>query len=186
MMEVQEGIPKGSAGHSLPLLRQLPAPEESNGEGVSRPTIYSGTVELEYPFKIGALALHYNGKFNGQYSSQRLAATDRFSIGGRYTVRGFNGDSTLLAENGFVWRNELGVPLWQSKQELYVACDYGAVDGPSVYTQLGRSLSGAAIGLRGGYKYFTYDAFVGIPWGVPKKFKEADSAVGGFRVTASF
>jgi len=163
----------------------IPAPEEASGEGVSRPTIYSGTVELEYPFKLGALPLHYHGKLNGQYSDQPLAATDRFSIGGRYTVRGFTGDSTLLAEKGFVWRNELGVPLWQSGQELYVACDYGAVDGPSVHTQLGHTLSGAALGLRGGYKYFAYDVFVGIPWGMPKKF-DADSVVGGFRVSASF
>jgi len=163
----------------------LPAPEEANGAGVSRPTIYTGTLELEYPFKIGSVPLHYHGRLNAQYSPQILTAIDRFSIGSRYTVRGFTGDYTLSAENGFVLRNEIGLPLWQSGQELYAAFDYGAVDGPSVRTQPGRSLSGVAVGLRGGYKYFTYDIFVGGPWGVPKRF-HTDPLVCGFRIGASF
>ena len=164
----------------------LPAPGESSGQGVSLPTIWSGTVELEYPFKIGPVPMHYHGKISGQYAHRQiLTATDRFSIGSRYTVRGFTGDYTLMADNGFVWRNEIGVPLWKSGQELYAAFDYGAVDGPTARTQPGRSLSGVAVGLRGGYKYFNYDLFVGGPWGVPKHF-HADPLVCGFRIGVSF
>ena len=163
----------------------LPAPEESYGEGVSRPTIYLASLELDYPFKLKSLSLRFHSQANGQYSSQPLTPVDRFSIGGRYTVRGFTGDATLMAESGLVWRNDLGIELRKSGQELYVACDYGVVNGPSARWLPGRSLTGGVVGIRGGYKYFSYDLFAGVPLNAPKGF-EADPLVCGFRVSAAF
>jgi hemolysin activation/secretion protein len=167
------------------LFGALPAPEEASGEGVSHPTIYLASLELDYPFKLGPASLHYHGLANGQYGRQPLASVDRFSIGGRYTVRGFTGDSTLTAENGMVLRNELGLALGKSGQELYAAYDYGFVDGPSARWLPGRSLSGGALGLRGGYKIFSYDVFASVPLSAPKDFP-VDHLVCGFRISTEF
>ncbi len=37
-----------------------------------------------------------------------LTQQDKLSIGGRYTVRGFDGELSLSGEKGWLWRNELG------------------------------------------------------------------------------
>lgn len=163
----------------------LPAPEEAYGEGVSHPTIYLASLELDYPFKLGPASLRYHGQANGQYGRQPLTPVDRFSIGGRYTVRGFTGDSTLTAENGMALRNELGLALGKSGQELYVAYDYGFVDGPSARWLPGKSLAGGALGLRGGYKIFSYDVFASVPLHAPKDFP-VDHLVCGFRISTEF
>ncbi len=45
-----------------------------------------------------------------------LITQDRFSIGGRYTVRGFDGETTLIGERGWLLRNDLGLSLEAAKK----------------------------------------------------------------------
>ena len=58
------------------------------------------------------------GSWRAQWNRTPLAPQDRFSIGGRYTVRGFDGELTLMGERGWVLRNEIGLPVGAG-QELY-------------------------------------------------------------------
>ncbi|MBL8506598.1 MAG: ShlB/FhaC/HecB family hemolysin secretion/activation protein, partial [Methylobacillus glycogenes] len=55
---------------------------------------------------------------------------------------------------------------------------YGAVAGPSSDYLLGRRLAGGVLGLKGGYKAFQYDGFVGRPLKRPEGFQTAHTTAG--------
>jgi len=108
----------------------IPAPEEGFDEGTSRMRISTLDVNLSAPFSLGSQKLRYGGTLKVQRNGTLLTPQDRFAIGGRYTVRGFDGESSLSAERGWTVRNDLGWSLGDSGQEAYVGLDYGSLSGP--------------------------------------------------------
>lgn len=163
----------------------LEAPEELWGEGTSRPKIITASIELTKPFMLGEQPWQYQSSWNAQWNKTPLIAQDRFSIGGRYTVRGFDGELTLSGERGWLWRNELAWNVNQKGHQLYLALDGGRVMGWSTESQLGHHLMGTALGLKGGFGGFYYDVFVGRPIRKPEGFRTSD-AVAGFNIGYSF
>ena len=154
----------------------LAAPEEAFNEGTSRMKIWTLDANLQIPFKLGKEQFNYASTFHGQYNSTPLSVQDRISIGGRYTVRGFDGDLTLSADRGFYWRNDLGFAFLPSHQ-FYVALDAGHVAGQSAQWLLGKTLIGSAIGFRGQVKLggtFYYDIFAAKPLKKPEYFQNFD------------
>jgi hemolysin activation/secretion protein len=133
---------------------------------------------LVAPFQVGNQPLTYIGTLHGQTSKSALYLTEQFSIGNRYTVRGFDGELTLAAERGFFIRNEFDIPLAQSGQSAYAGIDFGKVYGPSVKDLLGNTLAGATVGLRGGWNGMTYDIFSSWSLYKPQGFQTATPAVG--------
>lgn len=163
----------------------LKAPEEDFDEGTARPRLLTAEAALTLPFALGTQRLRYQGTWRAQWKRTPLVPQDRFSIGGRYTVRGFDGESVLMAERGFLIRNDLSLALGQSGQELYLGVDHGRVGGPSAELLVGRHLTGAVIGLRGNYKQLNYDVFVGGPLDKPENF-QTHHRTAGFNLTLSF
>lgn len=168
-------------------VRALRAPEEDFREGTSRIKLLLLDVNFGHPFNIGQQNFYFNSAFHGQWSYTPLTSQDRISIGGRYTVRGFNGDMTLMAEKGFYLRNDLA---WYYKptHQLYVALDGGYVSGPSSKFLLGKQLIGAAIGIKGQFNVggqISYDLFAGMPLKKPAYFKSKQPAL-GFSLSYSF
>lgn len=155
----------------------LPAPEESFGEGTSRLGLITADVQLAVPFRLGRQSLRYTGSWRGQWNRTSLVPQDRFGIGGRYTVRGFDGEVSLSGERGWLLRNDLGLSLGGG-QEAYVGADYGHVGGPSTQWQLGHHLAGVVIGLRGGHGRASWDLFVGAPINKPDGFPVAYTTTG--------
>lgn len=156
----------------------LSAPEEAFGEGTSRPKMITADSQLVAPLSLGEQRLRYTGAWRAQWNRTPLVTQDRFSIGNRYTVRGFSGENQLLAERGWLVRNELGVALGKSGQESYIGVDYGQVGGHSSDALIGKHLSGAVLGLRGSLKSVTYDVFVGQSISKPSGFKTPTSVAG--------
>jgi hemolysin activation/secretion protein len=163
----------------------LPAPEEAFDEGTSRLRITTADLSFNTPLKAFDQRLRYTGVLRAQLNHTRLTPQDRFAIGGRYTVRGFDGESSLSAERGWLLRNELSAAVGSSGQEVYAGLDYGRVGGPSSEFLIGQSLAGAVLGLRGGHKALQYDVFVGKPVSKPAGFKTA-SVTAGFSLNYSF
>lgn len=156
----------------------LVAPEEAFGEGTSRFALTTFDINLNVPFKLGEQKLRYGAVLRGQSNGTALTQQDRFAIGGRYSVRGFDGESSLSAERGWLLRNELGLAMGDSGAELYAALDHGEVAGPSADFLVGKSLTGAVLGVRGGLKNFQYDCFIGTPVAKPALFQTASSTAG--------
>ena len=163
----------------------LPAPEEAFGEGTARPIIVSAEAQLALPFALGEQRLRLTSDWRAQWNRTELVPQDRFSIGGRYTVRGFDGESVLLAERGWLIRNDVGIALGESGQELYVGIDYGEVGGQSAALLVGTRLTGAVVGVRGAYRRLYYDVFAGRPLSKPQGFETAD-VTAGFNLTLGF
>lgn len=163
----------------------LPAPEEDFGEGTARPIIVSAEAQLALPFLLGGQRLRLTSDWRAQWNRTPLVPQDRFAIGGRYTVRGFDGESVLMAERGWLIRNDFGIALGESGHELYAGIDYGEVAGRSAELLVGTRLAGAVIGVRGAYRGLNYDVFAGRPLSKPQGFETAD-VTAGFNLSLSF
>lgn len=144
---------------------------------------------LSVPFAIGKQPFRYVGTFHGQYTGNTLYYIDDLTIGSRYTVRGFDGETMLAAARGFYWRNELQAPIGQTGQAVYAGLDYGGVWGPQPVVLVGTQLVGAVIGIKGSvgtrFGAYAYDVFAGTPVYKPSGFPTARVAL-GFQVTAQF
>lgn len=163
----------------------LNPPEEAFGEGTSRMQIFSADASLEAPFELWRQKLTYNGSWRAQNNQTLLSVQDQFSIGGRHTVRGFDGLNVLSAERGWTWRNEIVTPLGQSGQKLYLAIDHGRVAGPSAAKVQNQYLTGSAIGLRGQIGPLQFDVFAGRPLQKPDNL-QTSRQVAGFAISANF
>ncbi|MEX3934362.1 ShlB/FhaC/HecB family hemolysin secretion/activation protein [Paraburkholderia phymatum] len=144
---------------------------------------------LPVPFSIATQNFRYVTTVHGQYTNDTLFFIDDLTIGSRYTVRGFDGETMLAAEKGFYWRNELQWPIGQTGQAFYTGIDYGRVSGPNTAFLAGTQLAGAVIGIRGSmpakYVGLSYDLFAGTPIYKPAGFPTARATV-GVQVTAQF
>lgn len=154
----------------------LKAPEEQFGEGTSRPKILTGSVGVNIPFRLGDQQLSYSGYGRFQYNFTRLISQDMFSIGSRYSVRGFDGEVTLMAERGLFYQNTFS---WHYKptHQFYIALDIGKISGPNAKYNVGTTLVGAGVGIRGqlaNYGRFNYDIFAGTPVYKPKNFNTSN------------
>ena len=163
--------------HGTGAFDALHAPEELFDEGTARGKLITADAQLTVPFQVGTQSLRYTGSWRGQWNRTPLVPQDRFAIGGRYTVRGFDGEVSLSGESGWLWRNDLGLALGGG-QEFYVGADVGHVRGPSTAQQLGDRLAGAVIGLRGGHRGLYWDVFVGAPIEQPDDFPTAYTTAG--------
>jgi hemolysin activation/secretion protein len=135
--------------------------------------ILSGNVQATIPFALASQVLRYSGQFNWQHAYSPLIPNDDFTIGSPYTVRGFDGQTTLAAESGWVWRNELGLSI--AGQMPFVAFDAGRVSGPNVQYLAGQTLMGTALGMRGHlpaslYAAINYEVTLGWPVVKPRGF----------------
>jgi len=157
----------------------LPAPEEASGEGDSRASIALADISLSAPFDLLGQHWRYNGMLRTQWTRSALTPQDRFSIGGRYTVRGFDGEQSLTGEHGWLVRNDMAWLVGGGGHELYLGLDYGRVDGPSTAYLLGHELIGGVVGLRGTLaKQLSYDLFIGQPLKQPDGFQTATTTAG--------
>ncbi|WP_425316030.1 ShlB/FhaC/HecB family hemolysin secretion/activation protein [Uruburuella testudinis] len=167
--------------------RSLPSPEEAFGEGTSRMKIITADADFNLPFTLGRQAFAYDTSIHAQWNKTPLVQQDKLAIGGRYSVRGFDGELTLAAERGWYWRNDVG---WQYRPGhlAYIGADVGHVSGRSASYLLGQTLAGGVVGLKGQFKLggnLYYDVFAGKPFKKPAHFQTADTVL-GFSLNYSF
>ena len=172
-------------------------PESLFNEGTARTGIYKANANLSVPFKLGLpkapTQFSYHAALSGQYAEDALVPSERMSIGGRYTVRGFDGERTLSGDHGVLLRQDLSMALGSTPHAMYIGVDAGHV-AMKHKTQddllLGHNLVGAAIGLKGQFSPITklamsYDVFTGYPISQPKGFGDKDWA-SGFSLNLEF
>ncbi|MCB1888834.1 MAG: ShlB/FhaC/HecB family hemolysin secretion/activation protein [Rhodocyclaceae bacterium] len=159
----------------------IPAPEEAFGEATGR--FRKTTLDVAYarPFAVADTRLAYVAQVRAQWHHSRLNPQEMFVIGGRYTVRGFDGERVLAAERGWLLRNELALPLGAFPASAYLAIDAGRVDGPTAERLAGQTLAGAVLGLRGSWHDLQFDLFAGGPLHKPDGF-DTSARTAGFRV----
>lgn len=162
----------------------LPAPEATFDEGTARPKIITANLNVNYAFELGNQAFNFSSYWEAQWNKTTLVPQDRFSIGGRYTVRGFDGESTLLAERGWFSRNTVSMRLADTQHQFYTGIDLGHVSGQSADLLLGKRLAGWVVGITGHWKRLMYDLFAGTPLDKPKGFEAGRTL--GFNLTYQY
>lgn len=164
----------------------LQAPESNFGEGDSRPRILSANINLNTPFGLdtpwGEQKLSLSNSLRSQWDHTPLLPADRFSLGGRGSIRGYDGSMVIQAERGLLSRNELAIPIGASGNSAYLAYDWGHVRGPNAENMIVKNLQSAALGLRGqntaGIKGLSYDLFMGWPISKITEFRSPNKAIG--------
>lgn len=138
---------------------------------------------INTPVSLGKLKGRYNINIRGQKANNLIYGSEFFSIGGRYTVRGFDGEQSLAAENGFTIRNELSFE-YVKYHQIYFNLDYGRVSGKATEFLLGKELVGCAVGLKGNIHkgLIQYDLFIGWSLKKPDGFITSKQAY-GFMIT---
>ncbi|WLS79979.1 ShlB/FhaC/HecB family hemolysin secretion/activation protein [Erwinia pyri] len=155
-----------------------PAPEELFDEGTALGRILRTDARLSLPFALAGENFRYDVAWQRQTSTTPLTTQDQFSIGGRWTVRGFDGERTLNADRGWTVRNDLSWRLPLPGSEFYLAADYGEVAGKGTEYLVGNHLAGGAAGLRGNIWKVSYDLFAGVPFSRPEGFKTSPATFG--------
>lgn len=157
-----------------------PAPEEYWDEATALSRIIQINAQADVPFHFAGQPFHYSLQYQRQISNTRLTPQDRFSVGGRWSVRGFDGERSLSADRGWFVRNDLGWYTPLPSQELYFGVDYGEIGGAGSdeNESVGRHLAGGAIGLRGSALSTGYDFFAAIPLSKPDGFHTSPFSLG--------
>jgi len=162
----------------------IAAPESFISEAESQPSILEAQLNLRSPFYISDASYQYNVQWRGQYSPDILIPQDRFSIGGRYTLKGSSEEQSLSGEKGMLLQQEIAriLPLPNQMTLMpYVTIDQGWVDGDSTQFLAGKYLVSSSLGARLYASNISIDGFVGKSLQSPDSFNK--DTVGGFRVT---
>ena len=169
----------------------LTPPESLFNEGTARTPIYKLNLNFATPIRMGDnYQAGYQANLKAQYAQEALVPSERMSIGGRYSVRGFDGERTLSGDIGATLRQDVSFPIKQSNHSLYLALDAGSIAMQNKEQDkllLGHTLIGGAIGIKGQIKplRLNYDFFAGHPIRQPKYFGDKDW-VGGMSLGVEF
>ncbi|PIE46898.1 MAG: hypothetical protein CSA42_05650 [Gammaproteobacteria bacterium] len=169
--------------HGTGAFNALTPTESLFNEGSARAGIIKTNVDVNKPFELAGKQFNYHGLFKGQLAEEALVPADRFSIGGRYTVRGYDGERTLSGDHGALLRQDVTMMLGESAHGLYAGVDAGYVQMDNKIQDkqlLGHHLVGAAVGAKGYVKPLktTYDVFAGFPVDSPESFADKDVVAG--------
>lgn len=158
-------------------------PEALFNEGSARAGIIKTNIDVNQPIKLADKALNYHAAFKGQYATEALTPNERFSIGGRYSVRGFDGERSLSGDHGALLRQELSAYIGDKPHAVYAGIDAGYVKLDNAAQDdllLGNHLVGGVFGVKG---YVTptrtsYDLFAGYPLAQPDNFSDKEWVTG--------
>ncbi|WP_425288638.1 ShlB/FhaC/HecB family hemolysin secretion/activation protein [Yersinia enterocolitica] len=137
------------------------------------------TASLNIPFMLGEQHFQYQPTFSQQYTRSVVTMQDKFSIGGRNSVRGFTTGNALVGPQGWFLKNDIAWINQRLANQLYLGLDYGEVSDKGGQFLLGDRLVGAVIGVRGYYRRLGYDFNISTPLDKPAHFN-TDPVVLGF------
>ncbi|WP_269915491.1 ShlB/FhaC/HecB family hemolysin secretion/activation protein [Acinetobacter sp. HY1485] len=152
-------------------------------EGYARAPIWSADIRVNMPITLLNSPAQYRLNWHGQYAPQILVPQDRFYIGGRYSVRGFDGNNMLVGDSGHYLQQEISMNIPIKNTQMYLGIDQGWVNGSNSFNNQ-RYLMGSVLGLRT-YSYgFYLDTFVGHGVIAPKSVSKDWTA--GFSLNFSY
>lgn len=137
-------------------------------------------VNAVIPFSFDNFVMSYNPQVFIQYTLDNLTIQDQFSLGNRWTVRGFDEEYSLIGDKGFYFRNEFNFYFPNVSIYPYYALDYGRIIGDiypiGLYSN--DQLLGSALGVRGNFNIFNYDLFIAVPLYKPAEYETSDLNIG--------
>lgn len=149
--------------HGVPWL----GAEDDNGKNDDMPKAEFKKWSLNGSYQLPvANDLWWLTSFYGQWSPDRLYGSERLTIGGESSVRGFK-EQYLSGDNGGYWRNELNYTLFTlpliGQVSSLVALDGGWLQKDNKDPWASGTLLGAAVGLSAAKRYYSSQFTVGLP-----------------------
>ncbi|CAI0729780.1 Hemolysin transporter protein shlB precursor [Serratia proteamaculans] len=158
-----------TVSHGLPMLGATPDNPQYGDAPRSGFRKLSLSGSYFYPL---TSSLYYLTSAYGQTTADNLYSSERISVGGQYSVRGFK-EQYLTGNRGAYWRNELN---WQwmtlpglGELSLTSALDTGWVQGRTGKID-GGNVTGAAVGVSMNGRWFNQSATLGRPLTHPDSF----------------
>ncbi|MBC8954461.1 ShlB/FhaC/HecB family hemolysin secretion/activation protein [Xenorhabdus sp. PB62.4] len=114
--------------------------------------------------------IYYLTSLYGQFTPDNLYASERLSLGGQYSVRGFK-EQNLIGNNGGYWRNELNwklttLPLL-GELSLNSALDTGWLKNNKKGQIEGGNVTGASLGISLNHNRMSQTVIIGKPLAYP-------------------
>ncbi|MBK4715272.1 MULTISPECIES: ShlB/FhaC/HecB family hemolysin secretion/activation protein [Tenebrionibacter/Tenebrionicola group] len=166
----------------VPWLGAKYTPDMASGDVSQQSHIINLDVNYIKLFNIKSLNGYYDMKFSAQYSPDALTLQDQFSIGNRWSVRGFEYSGGLNGNKGFYVQNNVNFATGIPGLEWYAGVDYGQIAGAAKGAYSDNKLMGAATGFKGNIKSFSYDVSLSTPLLYPDEL-EVDKATASFNVS---
>jgi hemolysin activation/secretion protein len=142
----------------------------------------------KYTLSVGAtkylaMPLPITYQFSGfvQHSTDLLYSVEQISIGGAYSIRGFQKQG-ITGNSGWYTRNDLNIP-FNEYFSPYIAYDIGHISSDS--STEGGTLSSASVGLRTHYRAFSLDVYHANPLNHPNDTFSTEPFVGA-NLSANF
>lgn len=111
---------------------------------------------------------YYELNIGAQYSPDNLTLQDQFTIGDRWSVRGFQNSDGIYGNKGFFLQNTLNVVSGYNGFVPYIGTDYGQIIGKLPSQDLnGKKIIGGVFGIKGAVKALEYDASLSSPFLYP-------------------
>lgn len=111
---------------------------------------------------------YYELNFGAQYSPDNLTLQDQFTIGDRWSVRGFQNSDGIYGNKGFFLQNTLNAVTGYKGLIPYIGADYGQIIGKLPSQNLsGKKIMGGILGVKGAVRALEYDASISAPFIYP-------------------
>lgn len=155
--------------------------EKTQSQDSSLPTaqFVKGSLTGSYTYPITP-ALSLSSTLFGQWSNDTLYGSERLSIGGEYSVRGFKGTS-ISGDEGYYWRNDLNYRLGQwpyiGLVSTQLALDTGTIVEDSKDAFERGSLLGSSVSLKTQAQYASSSLTFGFPIEAPSRLHVDDYVV---------
>ncbi len=186
-LAVERGLPRGF-GTSLD-----DDPDAPSGTPQAQFTKAVLLLDGFQPLPLGDVSLMWRPSLRAEWSPDTLFGSERLTLGGYFTVRGFRdgsiaGDEGLLLRNDLVWTlPSLGLGWVEDavgRVELYGAFDAGWVDDADNLSDADGGIAGTALGLRASGGPLNFDA--NLAHSVVQGPLDSEGLVFTFRAGATF
>lgn len=154
----------------ITLLGGSKTPDMRSGDVSSRSQIMN--LNMNYVKWLNSLPLraYYDLNLGVQYSPDNLTLQDKFSLGNRWSVRGFENSDGIDGNKGGYIQNTLNVMTGLDNAIAYIGADYGQISGGGSSQNVGgKNIMGSVVGLKGGVKALEYDISLSAPLIYPSK-----------------
>lgn len=154
----------------ITLLGGSKTPDMRSGDVSSRSQIMN--LNMNYVKWLNSLPLraYYDLNLGVQYSPDNLTLQDKFSLGNRWSVRGFENSDGIDGNKGGYIQNTLNVMTGLDNAIAYIGADYGQISGGGSSQNVGgNNIMGSVVGLKGGVKALEYDISLSAPLIYPSK-----------------
>lgn len=160
--------------------------DANKAKGLPSAEFNKGTLTVRYSQPLTSWVSLSSTVF-GQWSNDTLYGSQRMSVGGEYSVRGFK-EQSISGDQGYYWRNDLNFALGQypilGRVSSQLAVDTGAIH-PDKYDRFERGhLTGAGLSVSSQANHYTSSITLGVPLETPE-WLDADDYSLYYRINVS-